>query len=616
MHRTRLLVALAFAALLLGRPGCARLVVGRRRQPGLRRRWQHRAPASPTTSSSCSTPARRPVDLNGWTVQYASAASASWQTTTLAGQIPAGHYFLVQLNSAASIGAALPTPDATGTTNLAVSGGKVALVTGATCARLRRLGRGLLAAATVEDFVGYGSASRLRGLGGGGAPGARPRPIRAGAGCTDTDSNADDFVAAAPTPRNSSAPAATVLGGRASGGSRRAAASVNVDIQPVLSLALERPTISFGTAVLRRHACSDLRAGHRRQQQHGRLLADRPSHRVHAGRPPAGHGEHRSRRRHARPGAGRRRACGYPDRARGRPARRHDIGAQRRRRRRLADHARVHRAVAGRRAGPLLGDRHLHAHRPVRSGRRHRCSRRPGRPRAGGGDRPSARRAGRLAVARRPQRLGPRSGDGRRTPVPGRSSSTSSGRGSHSTSAGGRGRSSRRSSWLGVGPRRLTLAPGGDGDGDRVGPRPASCPARRPLRARPPDVTAAHAARAPVRLRLGVVVVVRAPGKIVRRVSAIGLHVRRTGKARVLGLLLANRGTVTESVGGPCTVLWLHRRGRILAACGPSNAGSCPTRAAWSSSSIAARCGGDSRRRRRLRRPGSPHPLSRFVVRL
>jgi hypothetical protein len=61
------------------------------------------------------------------------------------------------------------------------------------------------------------------------------------------------------------------------------------------------------------------------------------------------------------------------------------------------------------------------------------------------------------------------------------------------------------------------------------------------------------------------VVVVRAPGKVVRRVSAISLRVRRSGKARMLGVLLANRGTVTESVGGRCTLLWLHRRGRILA---------------------------------------------------
>jgi hypothetical protein len=124
---------------------------------------------------------------------------------------------------------------------------------------------------------------------------------------------------------------------------------------------------------------------------------------------------------------------------------------------------------------------------------------------------------------------------------------------------------SRRSSWLAVGPRRLTLAPGATAT--------LTVSAHVPRRAQPGDhselvlLTSRPPTRRglPVRLRLGVVVVVRAPGKVVRRVSAISLRVRRAGKARVLGLLLANRGAVTESVGGPCTVLWLHRQGRILA---------------------------------------------------
>jgi len=124
---------------------------------------------------------------------------------------------------------------------------------------------------------------------------------------------------------------------------------------------------------------------------------------------------------------------------------------------------------------------------------------------------------------------------------------------------------SRGSSWLGVAPRRLILAPGGTAT--------VTVSSHVPRHAQPGDhselvlLTSRPPMQRglPVRLRLGVVVVVRAPGKVVRRVSAIGLHVRRTGKARVLGLLLANRGTVTESIGGPCTVLWLHRRGRILA---------------------------------------------------
>jgi hypothetical protein len=122
-----------------------------------------------------------------------------------------------------------------------------------------------------------------------------------------------------------------------------------------------------------------------------------------------------------------------------------------------------------------------------------------------------------------------------------------------------------RSSWLAVGPRRLTLAPGATAT--------LTVSAHVPRRAEPGDhselvlLTSRPPTRRglPVRLRLGVVVVVRAPGKVVRRVSAISLRVRGAGTARVLGLLLTNRGNVTESVGGPCTVLWLHRRGRILA---------------------------------------------------
>jgi predicted extracellular nuclease len=36
------------------------------------------------------------VNLTGWTVQYASAAGTTWQTTPLAGSIVPGGYYLVQ----------------------------------------------------------------------------------------------------------------------------------------------------------------------------------------------------------------------------------------------------------------------------------------------------------------------------------------------------------------------------------------------------------------------------------------------------------------------------------------------------------------------------------------
>jgi predicted extracellular nuclease len=71
------------------------------------------------------------VDLSGWSIQYASASGTTWQVTALSGSVQPGRRYLVQLASAA-VGAALPTPDATGTSNLAVSGGKVALVRGST----------------------------------------------------------------------------------------------------------------------------------------------------------------------------------------------------------------------------------------------------------------------------------------------------------------------------------------------------------------------------------------------------------------------------------------------------------------------------------------------------
>ena len=72
------------------------------------------------------------VAVDGWTLQYASAAGTTWQATALSGTIPAGGRYLVQLASGGVNGAGLPTPDATGTSNLAVTGGKVALVDTAT----------------------------------------------------------------------------------------------------------------------------------------------------------------------------------------------------------------------------------------------------------------------------------------------------------------------------------------------------------------------------------------------------------------------------------------------------------------------------------------------------
>ena len=185
------------------------------------------------------------VDLTGWTIQYASAASTSWQTTALAGTIAPGRHYLVQLGSTAAVGAALPAPDASGTTNLAASGGKVALVRTAT-ALTCGASAGSCSSASVADLVGYGSAADYEGAGPAAALDSTTAAVRAGGGCTDADNNATDFAAVAPAPKNSAVAASTCSGGPIQPGGTAQSASVDLDVQPVLSLALERTSVSFG----------------------------------------------------------------------------------------------------------------------------------------------------------------------------------------------------------------------------------------------------------------------------------------------------------------------------------------------------------------------------------
>src|SRR3954466_5072870 len=160
-----------------------------------------------------------PVAIDGWTLQYASASSTSWQTTALSGTIPAGGRYLVQLASGGANGSSLPAADATGTSNLAVTGGKVALVADATTLACGASAGSCSTASDLEDLVGYGGAADYEGNGAapagnganaiGGAGGGSTAMVRADGGCTDTDDNAADFATAAPDPQNSSAAAST-----------------------------------------------------------------------------------------------------------------------------------------------------------------------------------------------------------------------------------------------------------------------------------------------------------------------------------------------------------------------------------------------------------------------
>jgi Lamin Tail Domain len=189
------------------------------------------------------------VDLANWSLQYASGAASTWQVTPLSGSVPAGGRYLVQLASAASVGASLPAPDATGTSNLAVSGGKVALVHTATALACGGTAGSCSADPGVADLIGYGSATDYEGSGPAPAISNTTAALRAGGGCTDTDVNSNDFSAQPPVPRNSAAVAAPCAGEPPPGDGASANAGVDIDIQPVLSIALERPSISFGQGV-------------------------------------------------------------------------------------------------------------------------------------------------------------------------------------------------------------------------------------------------------------------------------------------------------------------------------------------------------------------------------
>lgn len=175
------------------------------------------------------------VSIAGWTLQYASATGTVWASTALSGSIPAGGHYLVQLASSGANGSALPTADATGTSNLAMSGGKVQIVN---------------AGSSVEDLVGWGSATLFEGTAAAPALSATTALVRGGSSCTDADDNSSDFTTGTPNPRNSSAAlAACSSGGGGGGGGTGGGGTVGVDLQPVISVAVDHDTLDFGSVM-------------------------------------------------------------------------------------------------------------------------------------------------------------------------------------------------------------------------------------------------------------------------------------------------------------------------------------------------------------------------------
>ena len=146
-------------------------------------------------------PTAEPVKLDGMTVQYSGASTASWSSNrvVLAGTIAPGHYFLIQLASGGSNGVALPVPDLASTAlSLSSGSGKIALVSNSTALS------GNCPTMAVVDFVGYGTADCYETAAGPSASNGSSL-VRNNNGCSDLDNNATDFKASVPDPRNSKA---------------------------------------------------------------------------------------------------------------------------------------------------------------------------------------------------------------------------------------------------------------------------------------------------------------------------------------------------------------------------------------------------------------------------
>jgi predicted extracellular nuclease len=151
----------------------------------------------------------QPINLSGWSVQYASASGTSWQVTNLTAiTLARGQYYLIQEAQGSGGSVDLPTPDAIGSIPMAATAGKVALLNSTTALT----GSGCPLGGSIQDFVGYGSGTTCAEGIATAAPSNTTAVLRNNNGCTDSDNNAPDFATGAPNPRNTSSTTNQCLG--------------------------------------------------------------------------------------------------------------------------------------------------------------------------------------------------------------------------------------------------------------------------------------------------------------------------------------------------------------------------------------------------------------------
>lgn len=178
-----------------------------------------------------------PIDLTGWSVQYAATSGTSWQRTNLSGSIQPGGSYLIQESLGSGGTTPLPTPDASGTIAMSATAGKVALVNSATT-----LSGSCPLGGSVIDFVGFGSATNCSETTPTSNLSNTTAAIRKGGGSVDTDNNSSDFTTtSAPTPRNSA------LGGIAVTSTMPAAGATNVAAASDIQVTFNKPVTVSGS---------------------------------------------------------------------------------------------------------------------------------------------------------------------------------------------------------------------------------------------------------------------------------------------------------------------------------------------------------------------------------
>ncbi|MGW3658570.1 endonuclease/exonuclease/phosphatase family protein [Streptomyces sp. NPDC005151] len=142
-------------------------------------------------------------DLSGFSVQYlpgTPSAGSTWGVSALTGSVAPGGRYLVAQAAGTGGTVALPTPDATGTLAMSATSGTVALVSGTTPLTCKTAAD-CAADTRIVDLIGYGSAVVREGSGPATGASATASVAR-GTSLADTDNNAADLTAGAPTPVN------------------------------------------------------------------------------------------------------------------------------------------------------------------------------------------------------------------------------------------------------------------------------------------------------------------------------------------------------------------------------------------------------------------------------